>query len=353
MGRRTRAAPHLTPEEVKERMIHDPHPLYRQRWLIIYNALVDPREAKEIAKDTGVSVATVHHLIPRYNALGVAAVETPGKGGRQYAYLTREEEQHLLAPFFARAEKGEITTVHQIKQIFEEKVKHEVDESTVYRLLKRHKWRKVMPRRKHPKADEQKQKDFEEHFPSTVKEVEKTKDPKDDRPTLLLAQDEGRFGRAYPPQRAWAPEHVRPLVSSQFVREYVYAYAAVAPQLGKMTFLVLPYSNTAMMNIFLKQVSHDFSSYFMIMQVDQAGWHRSKDLRVPENIRLIYQPAYSPELNPVEHIWEELRETYFSNHWYRSLDQVMQLLCDGLLQIEADTQHLRSMTYFPHLRMAA
>jgi len=59
------------------------------------------------------------------------------------------------------------------------------------------------------------------------------------------------------------------------------------------------------------------------MQVDQAGWHTSKDLVIPENIRLIYQPAYSPELNPVEHIWEELRENSFYNRCYKSLDKVM------------------------------
>ena len=198
MGRRTRAAPHLAVEEVKERMIHDPRPLYRQRWLIIYNALVDPREAKEIAKDTGVSVATVHHLIPRYNALGVAAVETPGKGGRQSAYLTWEEEQQLLAPFFERAERGEVTTAHQIKQAFEEKVGHEVDESTISRLLKRHKWRKVMPRSRHPKAKKQTQKDFEDDFPNMVKNVEKTKDLQDDRPTLLLVQHASPFRKRKP-----------------------------------------------------------------------------------------------------------------------------------------------------------
>jgi transposase len=124
MGRRTRAASHLTPEEVKERMQSDPNPLYRQRWLIIYNALVDPREAKEIARDTGVSAATVHTLIPRYNKLGVTAVETHGKGGRHYEYMSWEEEQQLLTPFFERAEKGEVATVHQIKQAFEEKVGH-------------------------------------------------------------------------------------------------------------------------------------------------------------------------------------------------------------------------------------
>src|SRR5215813_9714966 len=246
MGRRTHAALHLTVEEVKERMRNDPKPLSRQRWMIIYNALVDPREAKDIAKDTGVSVATVHKLIPRYNKLGVAAVETGGKGGGQNAYLSFEEEENLLKAFFERAGKGEVVTASQIQPEYEKAVGHAVDPSTVHRVMKRHKWRKVMPRPRHPKANKQKQEDFQKNFPDTVKEVEKTKDPKDERPTLLMAQDEGRFGRVSDPRRAWAPEHVRPLVPSEYVREYVYAYAAVAPKLGKMTSLVLPYSNTEM-----------------------------------------------------------------------------------------------------------
>src|SRR6266487_1357238 len=90
MARITRAAPHLSVEEVKERMNNDPNPLYRKRWLIIYNVLIDPREAKVIAKHTGVSVKTVHKLISTYNRLGIAAVETPGKGGRRNEYLTLE-----------------------------------------------------------------------------------------------------------------------------------------------------------------------------------------------------------------------------------------------------------------------
>ncbi len=71
-----------------------------------------------------------------------------------------------------------------------------------------------------------------------------------------------------------------------------------------MTALVLPYANTQMMNLFLEQVSMEFQDYFLIIQVDGAAWHKSKGLVIPENIRLITQPAYSPELNPVEHLWE-------------------------------------------------
>lgn len=127
MARITRAAPHLSVEEVRERMSNDPRSFYRKRWLIIYNALVEPREAKDIARHTGVSVATVHKMISSYNRLGVAAVETPGKGGRRNEYMTVEEERELLTPFFELAKKGEITTAAQIKQAFEKRVGHEVD----------------------------------------------------------------------------------------------------------------------------------------------------------------------------------------------------------------------------------
>src|SRR3954468_17043095 len=156
-----------------------------------------------------------------------------------------------------------------------------------------------------------------------------------------MAQDEGRFGRISTPKRAWAPPGVRPKAPRQVIRESSYVYAAVAPDPGLMTSLILPAANTAMMNLFLAQVAKDFADSFIVMQVDQAGWHRAKDLEVPENIRLIFQPAYSPEVNPVEHLWEELREKYVHNRVFPSLDEVIEVLCQGLNHLTADQQRLR------------
>jgi transposase len=166
MGHRiTRAASHLSVDEIKERMKTDARPWVRQRWWIIYNALVAPREGEEIALHTGVSVTTVHRVIATYNRLGPGALETPGKGGRRHQHLTLQEEQAFLAPFFTQAECGEIATVAQIQHAFEERIGHEVDDSTIYRLLKRHGWRKLMPRPRHPKADPQIQEQFKKNFP--------------------------------------------------------------------------------------------------------------------------------------------------------------------------------------------
>ena len=165
-----------------------------------------------------------------------------------------------------------------------------------------------------------------------------------------MAQDEGRFGRISDVRRAWAPADIRPVSAGQIVREYLYVFAAVCPSLGKMTALILPYANTGMMNLFLAEVAAEYSDYLVIMLMDQAGWHMSKSLRVPENIRILPQPAHSPELNPVEHLWEEIREKHFYNRAFRTLDEVENTLCRAIKYIADAPERLSSMTNFPYLR---
>ncbi len=141
------------------------------------------------------------------------------------------------------------------------------------------------------------------------------------------------------------------MVPRQIVRQSVYVYTAVCPSLGKMTSLILPRSDTQMMNRFLKHVSEDYKDYFVILIVDQAGWHTSDALEIPENIRLVYLPPYSPELNPVEHIWEYLRENDLSNKAFTSLDQLEKTLCRSLNKLEKNPKLVKSMTNFPYLRV--
>jgi hypothetical protein len=185
-----------------------------------------------------------------------------------------------------------------------------------------------------------------------VQAVLQERDPDDDRPVVLLVEDEARFGRINEVQRCWAPAGVRPTVPYQIVRESLYAFAAVDPASGALTCLVLPEANTAMMNIFLAQVAEDFADSFVVMQVDGAAWHTSPKLQVPENIRLITQPAYSPELNPVEHLWDDIREKEFPNVLHDSLDEVKKAVSKGLCRLAAAPEKLSSMTFFPHLRAA-
>ncbi len=88
-----------------------------------------------------MSPTTVHRVIATYKRRGVAAIETPGKGGRRHQHLTLEQERAFLQPFLARASQGEMVTVAEMQRAYEEMIKQSVASTTIYRLLNRHGWR--------------------------------------------------------------------------------------------------------------------------------------------------------------------------------------------------------------------
>jgi hypothetical protein len=129
------------------------------------------------------------------------------------------------------------------------------------------------------------------------------------------------------------------------------ASTAVAPSLGKRCPLLLPTAETESMNMFVQEVSRTFSHSVLIMQGDGAGWHHAKERIIPEKSRLMTQPPYSPELNPVEHMWDESRETYFHNRVFQSMDDIRERLCEACNALEDDPDRMTSLTFFPHLRV--
>ena len=158
----------------------------------------------------------------------------------------------------------------------------------------------------------------------------------------LMFQDEAGFGRINKPKYCWCPKGVRPSVPCHHIREYRYAYGAVEPYTGESTFLVLPYSNTVCMNIFLKELSNAYSQDTILLACDGAAWHKSKGLEVPENIELFYIPPGTPEMNPIEQIWKEIRKLGFRNETFKSLNDVVDRLCDTINSLSKDT--IKSVT---------
>ena len=140
---------------------------------------------------------------------------------------------------------------------------------------------------------------------------------------------------------------MRPIVTQQFIREYTYAYTAVCPQTGETYSIIAPWNNTQTMNIFLSELSRHYDNYRMIMVLDGAGWHKSSQLKIPENIKLIHLPPYSPELNPVENIWDYMREQKgFNNQTFSSISAVEDKLESALLQLHTEKQKMKSLCNF-------
>jgi hypothetical protein len=167
------------------------------------------------------------------------------------------------------------------------------------------------------------------------------------RPVRLMFQDEARFGRMVRARRCWAPAPLRPVIDNGYERQFVYVYGAVSPFEGELDWLLCREMNTERMGEFLAQVSRAHPNELLIMVVDGASSHKAKALVIPDNIRLLALPPYAPELNPQEHVWDELREKEFPNRVFNHLDGVIHQLEKGLPRLAADHGGLRSLTAWP------
>ena len=145
--------------------------------------------------------------------------------------------------------------------------------------------------------------------------------------------DEARFGRISDIAYCWCVKGFRPVVPSLCVREYMYVFGAVDPILGDSSFIIAPSCNTDWTNAFFDVVSRQFPDDYIVMVGDNAIWRKSQGLILPDNMELMYIPAYTPEMNPTEQVWDETREKHFKNRFFNSLKKVSDKLCDVFADI--------------------
>ena len=162
-----------------------------------------------------------------------------------------------------------------------------------------------------------------------------------------MFQDEARFGRIAESRCCWCPKPVRPVCPTMVCQEYIYAYGAVSIANGQFDSLILPRTDSACMQIFLDEIASRYPHDRIVMVLDGAGWHRGGVLKVPVNIWLLSLPPYSPELNPVENIWDELREKHFHNKVFADLDALEAQLLYGLKYLEDHPALTESIAGWP------
>ena len=143
----------------------------------------------------------------------------------------------------------------------------------------------------------------------------------------ILFQDEAGFGRINKPKACWCPKGVRPPVPCHHIREYRYVYGAVDPRDEESFFFIMPYCNTDCMNVFLRELSKAYADDDILLVCDGAMWNRSSGLVIPANIHITPIPPYTPEMNPIEQIWKEIRKRGFRNEVFKTLEHVVDRLC--------------------------
>jgi hypothetical protein len=149
------------------------------------------------------------------------------------------------------------------------------------------------------------------------------------KPIELWWQDEARVGQQGSLTYIWAPKGSRPRAPRDQRYDWAYLFGAICPARGVGAALVLPSVNTEMMNLHLQEVSRSVApGAHAVITLDGAGWHqRGGALIVPENISLLSLPPYSPELNPVENIWQYLRQNYLANRVYDTYSDIVEACC--------------------------
>jgi transposase len=152
---------------------------------------------------------------------------------------------------------------------------------------------------------------------------------------MVFFFDESRFGLHPTIGRCWARKGVR--VSAPVNPNYqnFYVYSGVSPLTGDAFSIFLPWVNTEMMNLYLAEMAAAFPDKEIMLIWDQAGWHKSNSLKVPDNIVLKSLPPYSPELNPVEKLWQWLKKHVCRNRLFDYLDDLMDTLAETLINLTA------------------
>lgn len=146
----------------------------------------------------------------------------------------------------------------------------------------------------------------------------------------LWFEDEARVGQQGTQTRVGALKGTRPRVikQQQFISAYI--YGAVCPSQDKALGLILPQTNTAAMELYLEEVAKQLApGHHAVMVMDRAPWHTTLQLKVPDNMTCVFLPAYSPELNPVELVWLQLRQGWLANRCYDNYEAIVDACCQA------------------------
>ena len=158
--------------------------------------------------------------------------------------------------------------------------------------------------------------------------------------------DEARVGQQGTLTRVWARCGTRPRALRDRRYNWTYLFGAVCPERGVGAAVVMPSVNVEAMNLHLAEISKQVTQgAHAVLVLDQAGWHTSPRLCMPENISLLSLPSYAPELNPVENLWAYLRANFLSHRVWDSYDAIVAACCDAWNKLMTMPERLASITH--------
>lgn len=249
-------------------------------------------------------------------------IEKEGRGQKPRLPKDKEEEFKDEIDNLHEDRKGGRVTVDDIQELLLKKFDCNYSRQGVYTLLDRINIVWISGRSKHPKHSQDVINDFKVTFPEEISRIKKELDSNN---IEVWWQDESRVGQQGSLSRVWAAKGTRPRVvrQRQFLNTYI--FGACCPDKDKGCALILPECHTGMMQLHLDEISKNIEDGFhAIVIIDRASWHTTEALNIPSNISLLPLPPYSPELNPMEQVWQKIKGDSLTNRTFKDYDDIVE-----------------------------
>ncbi|WP_291056687.1 IS630 family transposase, partial [Hyphomonas sp.] len=316
-----------TPEDLRRfaRRCGDPDQVRR---LLAIALILDGGSRSEAAKLAGVTLQIVRDWVLRFNAEGPEGLATRKAPGR--ASILNDEQRARLIEV---VEAGPIPAAHgvvrwrlaDLAQWVWDEFSVSVTRHTLGRELRAMGYRKLSARPRHRGQKDDDIAIFKKASPPVWRKSAKASEG---TPIELWWQDEARIGQQTKLTRRWARRGTRPSAPRDQRRSSAWIFGAICPAQGKAAGIVMPRCNSEAMSMHLEEIAFQVApGAHAVVILDQAGWHGSAELVVPPNITLLPLPPRCPELNPVENVWQFMRDNWLSNRIFKSYDDIVDHCC--------------------------
>lgn len=316
------------------------------RRLLAIAMVLEGYSREEAARCNGMQRQTLRDWVHRYNKDGVGGLCSLRSPGRPPA-LNEEQMAELRELVLAGPdlERHRVTRWRcaDLREEIAARWSVRVHENTVGRLLRRLGMARLQPRPYHPRKDAAAQEAFKKNFAGLVAEALPATAA--GKPIEVWFQDEARVGQQGSLEYIWAPVGSRPPAVRDNRHDSAYLFGAICHARAGGAAIIMPAANTEAMNEHLCEISTQVApGAHAAVVCDGAGWHQpGNQLRIPENITLLSLPPYSPELNPMENIWDYLRGNRLSHRVWNSYEAILAACKDAWLFLIGDRERINSI----------
>ena len=337
--------PHLSLEELHTRYRQASDPVERSHYQIIW-LLASGKSPREVAAVTGYSRSWVYELVWGYNRLGPESLGDGRRKNRGAEPLLNDVQQALLWQALSESPPdGGLGNGGKVADWMSELLDRPVSPQRGWEYLRQMKFRLRVPPPHHERGDAAEQ---EAGKKKLGQEAQKLQNQYPDPDVQVWCEDEHRLGLKPVRRRVWVEEGFQPIAQVHWRFEWLWLVGFVHPPSGETYWWIVPAINTLIFNLVLA----DFAEHMgvgekkrILLAVDQAGWHLSKELEIPEGIHLELMPSHSPELQPAERLWPLANEP-IANKTFPNLDELEEVLFQRCRLLLNQRDLVRGLTNF-------